>query len=84
MKVESVVKSSVCSLINIHESELHENTLLFGQYAELDSMGVVMLLMEFEEKLNLNTSNIELSAELFESFGSLVTGVKCAIGEKVN
>lgn len=84
MNIESVVKSSVSNLINLEESKINDSTLLFGQFAELDSMGVVLLLMEFEEKLNLNIQDIELTADLFESFGSLLSGVKCAVASEAN
>ena len=47
------------------------STLVFGSIPELDSMAVVALVTALEERFNLTLDDDEITAELFESVGSL-------------
>lgn len=76
MTIENSLKAILSSLFNFNSSELATETPLLGHYPELDSMGIMTLLMEIESTFNINVNNIELSAENFESFGALVNCVK--------
>jgi acyl carrier protein len=48
-----------------------EDTLLFGSLPELDSMAVASLMVALEERFDFIMEEDEVSAETFESVGSL-------------
>lgn len=48
-----------------------ESTLLIGSMPELDSMAVVTIITTIEERLDVIVDDDEISAETFESVGSL-------------
>ncbi len=47
-------------------------TPLLGEVPELDSMAVVLLLTEFEERFGIVVEDDDVSAETFETLGTLV------------
>lgn len=47
------------------------STLLFGSIPELDSMAVVSLITALEERFDFVADDDEITAEVFESVGSL-------------
>ena len=68
---EDVVKI-VKQTINLPDSTIiTEETRLLGNFQELDSMSVVLLLAEIEEKFNITIHDDEVSADIFETTGSL-------------
>ncbi len=52
-------------------SELGEDTPLLGNIPELDSMAVAMLITALEEHFDIFIDDDDISAETFETFGSL-------------
>jgi acyl carrier protein len=52
------------------------DTELLGSIPELDSMAVVGILTAVEEELGVTIEDDEVSAELFETFGSLADFVR--------
>ena len=50
---------------------LDRDTLLFGNLPELDSMAVATVLTALEDRFGILIDDDEISAELFESVGSL-------------
>ncbi len=52
-------------------NELESDTLLLGNIPELDSMAVAMLITSFEEYFDIFIDDDDISAETFETFGSL-------------
>jgi acyl carrier protein len=50
----------------------HDTTPLLGNVAELDSIGVVNVITLIEEQLSCVIEDDEITAEVFETFGSLV------------
>lgn len=50
---------------------LDRQTLLFGNLPELDSMAVATVLTALEDRFGILIDDEEVSAELFESVGSL-------------
>ena len=52
-----------------------ESTSLLGNISELDSMAVVTLITAIEEQYGFVVEDDEISAETFESVGSLVSFV---------
>ena len=55
---------------------MDESTELLGGIAEFDSMAVVMVITALEEKLGVSVDDDEISAETFETVGSLVNFVE--------
>ena len=51
----------------------NSTTPLLGNLAELDSIGVVSVITLIEEQLHCTIEDDEINAEVFETFGSLVT-----------
>lgn len=52
-----------------------ETTLLLGSIAELDSMAVVTVITALEEQFDIHVEDDEISADSFESVGSLTAFV---------
>jgi acyl carrier protein len=48
------------------------NTGLFGSIAEFDSMAVVAVVAALEEKFGITVEDDEITADVFETVGSLV------------
>jgi acyl carrier protein len=53
-----------------------DHTKLLGAIPELDSMAVVTVLTELEERLGIEVPDDEISADTFETFGALVAFVE--------
>lgn len=51
--------------------QLNENTRLLGAIAELDSMALLGLLTQVEERFGVKIDDQSIEASLFETFGSL-------------
>lgn len=49
-----------------------DNTGLFGDLPELDSMAVAGLLTEMEDRLDIIIDEDEIDGELFETYGNLL------------
>lgn len=52
------------------------NTGLLGAIAEFDSMAVIGVITALEEQLGIHVDDDEISAEVFETFGSLLAFVE--------
>jgi acyl carrier protein len=53
--------------------ELSASTRLFGELPELDSMAVVELVYALEDRFAITIDGDEITAEVFETLGSLST-----------
>lgn len=53
-------------------ASLQADTPLFGSMPELDSMAVILVLVAIEERLGVTFADDEVSAENFETVGTLV------------
>jgi acyl carrier protein len=71
------VKAVLVSTLGVEDraGDLHASTPLFGQLPELDSMAVVELVYALEERFAITIEGDEISAEVFETLGSLATFV---------
>ena len=49
-----------------------QDTGLFGELPELDSMAVAGLLTEMEDRLDITIDEDEIDGELFETYGNLL------------
>ncbi len=61
--------------------ELENDTPLLGNIPELDSMAVAMLITAMEEHFDIFVDDDDISAETFETFGSLCEFVKEKLAE---
>ena len=68
-QVESILKST---LLLGNDYVFESDTVLLGAFAELDSMAIVAILSSIEESFGIQIHNDEISADVFETFGSLV------------
>ena len=73
MSVLNDVLGLLQEVLQIETVEMDESTELLGGIAEFDSMAVVMVITELEEKLGVSVDDDEISAETFETVGSLVS-----------
>jgi acyl carrier protein len=68
-RIRKVLRDSL--QIGDRADELTEHSRLLGGIPEFDSVAVVGVVMALEEEYGLKISDRELSAELFETMGSL-------------
>ena len=52
---------------------LEPSTRLFGSLPEFDSMSVILLVTGIERRFGITVEDAEVSAELFENVGSMMT-----------
>jgi len=60
-------------------NDLTDSTLLLGNLPELDSMMIATLLAAIEERFDISIEDDEISAETFESVGSLRTYIEAKL-----
>ena len=73
MSIVEEVRENLKSILQIGDraKELTSDTPLLGNIPELDSMAVAMLITAFEEYFDILIEDDDISAETFETFGSL-------------
>ena len=73
MSIVEEVRENLKSILQIGDraKDLNSNTPLLGNIPELDSMAVAMLITSFEEYFDILIEDDDISAETFETFGSL-------------
>ena len=78
MAVFDDVKQILAGVLQLGDSveEFSVSTPLLGSIAELDSMTVVSLITSLEEFYGFVIEDDEISAEVFETVGSLVSFVE--------
>ncbi len=78
MAVFDDVKQILADVLQLESSvkEFSASTPLLGSIAELDSMTVVSLMTALEEFYGFVIEDDEISAEVFETVGSLVSFVE--------
>ncbi len=57
-------------------NEFDESTALFGSIPEFDSMAVVTVVTGLEEQFDIEVDDDDISAEVFETLGSLTRFVE--------
>lgn len=60
-------------------NDLTDSTMLLGNLPELDSMMIATLLAAIEERFDISIEDDEISAETFESVGSLRTYIEAKL-----
>lgn len=78
MAVTDDVKAVIGEALQISDrvSSFDESTALLGSIPELDSMAVVTIITALEEQFDFVVDDDEISAETFETLGSLCTFVE--------
>lgn len=73
MSVLQEVRSILRDVLQLGDraSGLGESTLLLGNLPELDSMAVVAVITGLEERFGITVEDDEISADTFETVGSL-------------
>ncbi len=62
--------------LEVDTSEMNESTELLGGIPEFDSMAVVMVITALEDTMGITIDDDEISAETFETIGTLVSFVE--------
>ena len=74
--VDAVLRAVLNDVLGLdpeQTAELTNNSGLFGELPELDSMAVAGLLTELEDRLNIIIEDDEVDGEMLETFGGLLT-----------
>lgn len=79
-EVRLVLKDSL-QLAEQRTAALQEDSGLLGELPELDSMAVVLIITALEDRYGFMVDDDEISAETFETLGSLVRFVENKIAE---
>lgn len=71
------VKALVCEALEIEDriDSMDASTRLLGELPELDSMAVVVLVTEIEDKFHFKIEDADFTADVFETVGSLTAFV---------
>jgi acyl carrier protein len=83
MTTQNIVKQILINNLNLNERmrELKISSPLLGAIPELDSMAVVGIITSLEESFDITVHDDEISANSFETFGSLVEFVEKKLNE---
>ena len=76
MTVLQDILGLLAEVLQIDTSEMDESTELLGGIPEFDSMAVVMVITALEDTMGISVDDDEISAETFETIGSLVSFVE--------
>ncbi len=76
------VKAVLVTTLGVEDraADIQASTPLFGQLPELDSMAVVELVYALEDRFAITIEGEEITAEVFETLGSLATLVAAKTG----
>jgi acyl carrier protein len=75
-EVDATLRAVLVDVLGLPEAQVagfDEATPLFGALPEFDSMAVAGLLTELEERLGILIEDHEVSADMLETYGSLLT-----------
>lgn len=76
MEYNQQLKNVLSEILNIDTSNFIHSTKLLGEVSELDSMSIVLLLIEIEKQFSLEIDIEHLEAQHFETFGNLASLIK--------
>ena len=72
MSVEALLKGILVTSLQLDDdTQFNSQTALLGAIPEFDSMAVVTVIESVEDSLGIIIEDDEISAEVFETFGSL-------------
>lgn len=78
MNTSIKLQKIISEIINVPFEDTSSCMPLIGEYAELDSMGIMTLLTEIEDNFAINIDDIDLSIETFATVESLKHAVERA------
>lgn len=77
MNTVALVKDILIDALQLSDdTSIDAETALLGSIAEFDSMAVVTVLTAIEETFGIEIDDDEISAEVFETFGTLCSFVE--------
>jgi acyl carrier protein len=78
VNTKETVRSVLAATLQVGDraNSWQDDTPLLGAIPELDSMAVVTVLTELEDRLGIEVPDDEISAETFGTFGALVAFVE--------
>ena len=77
MNTVTLVKDILIEALQLSsDCHMDKETALLGSIPEFDSMAVVTVLTAIEESFGIEVDDDEISAEVFESFGTLCSFVE--------
>jgi acyl carrier protein len=78
LDVDEEVKAVLGQVLRLGDvaRNFDESTALFGAIAEFDSMAVVTVITTLEERFDITVEDSEVTAEVFETVGSLTRFVQ--------
>jgi acyl carrier protein len=78
MDTDKFVKNLLQHALHLGEEVtlFNDSTPLLGSLPELDSIGVVNIITMIEDQLGCSIEDDEINAEVFETFGSLVSFIE--------
>jgi acyl carrier protein len=82
MSIESTLNNILNVILNNENQSFDLTAPLLGEYPELDSMGIMTLLLELEVSFTIEMNDIDLNADTFATFGSLVRCIESASSQK--
>ena len=74
--VDATLRALLADVLGLGEARaaaLSEDSGLFGELPEFDSMAVATVLTEMEDRLDIVIEDDEIDGELLESYGALLT-----------
>ncbi|WP_438863398.1 acyl carrier protein [Neptunicella sp.] len=76
MNVAAHVKDILINVLQISDdTQFDDDTLLLGAIPEFDSMAIVAVITTIEETFGIEIDDDEISADVFEDFGTLTSFV---------
>ena len=75
-KVDATLRALLADVLGLgaeRAAALTEDSGLFGELPEFDSMAVATVLTEMEDRLDIVIEDDEIDGELLESYGALLT-----------
>ncbi|MFT6285205.1 MAG: acyl carrier protein [Arenicella sp.] len=77
MNKAAVIKEILIDVLQLpSDSHIDAETALLGSIAEFDSMAVVTVLTAIEESFGIEVDDDEITADVFENFGTLCSFVE--------
>lgn len=77
MNVAAHVKDILINVLRISDdTQFDDDTPLLGAIQEFDSMAIVAVITTIEETFGIEIDDDEISADVFEDFGTLTSFVK--------
>ena len=78
------LKLLVCSVLGLDSNvnTFEESTVLLGDIPEFDSMAAVSLLTAIEDRFDIVLEDDEVSADIFQTFGTIYKFVSSKLDQK--